>query len=67
MNDCFVCHKHVGNVETSGVMTYEDEYVGHIANMKHQIFLYYSNNESEKLAEGIILLMEQMFGGENVN
>ena len=32
MNDCFICNKHAGNIETSGVMIYEDEYVyvGHI-------------------------------------
>lgn len=29
--------------------------------------LYYSNNELEKLAEGMNLLMEQVFGGEMVN
>lgn len=32
MNDCFICNKHTGNIETSGVTIYEDEYVyvGHI-------------------------------------
>ena len=32
MNDCFICNKHTGNIETAGVMIYEDEYVyvGHI-------------------------------------
>ncbi|MFJ7662402.1 HIT family protein [Lysinibacillus sp. NPDC097162] len=32
MNDCFICNKHAGNIQTSGVMIYEDEYVfvGHI-------------------------------------
>lgn len=32
MNDCFICKKHAGTIETSGVMIYEDEYVyvGHI-------------------------------------
>ena len=32
MNDCFICDKHAGNIETAGVMIYEDEYVyvGHI-------------------------------------
>ncbi|WP_096154280.1 MULTISPECIES: HIT family protein [Bacillus] len=32
MNDCFICKKHAGNIETSGVTIYEDEYVyvGHI-------------------------------------
>lgn len=32
MNDCFICNKHAGNIETSGIMIYEDEYVyvGHI-------------------------------------
>ncbi|WP_421385324.1 HIT family protein [Bacillus salacetis] len=29
---CFICHKHAGKIETSGVMIYEDDhvYVGHI-------------------------------------
>ena len=29
---CYICHKHAGNIETSGVSIYEDEhvYVGHI-------------------------------------
>lgn len=29
---CFICYKHVGNIKTSGVMIYEDDYVyvGHI-------------------------------------
>jgi histidine triad (HIT) family protein len=32
VNDCFICNKHTGNIQTSGVMIYEDEYVyvGHI-------------------------------------
>ncbi|GGP09626.1 HIT family protein [Oceanobacillus neutriphilus] len=32
MKDCFICNKHAGNIETSGVMIYENEYVyvGHI-------------------------------------
>lgn len=32
MNDCFICNKHAGNIQTSGEMIYEDEYVfvGHI-------------------------------------
>lgn len=32
MKDCFICNKHTGNIETAGVMIYEDEYVyvGHI-------------------------------------
>ena len=32
MNDCFICNKHAGNINTAGVMIYEDEYVfvGHI-------------------------------------
>ncbi|MFJ7731994.1 HIT family protein [Lysinibacillus sp. NPDC097231] len=34
MDDCFICNKHAGNIQTSGVMIYEDEYVyvGHIDN-----------------------------------
>jgi histidine triad (HIT) family protein len=30
--NCFICNKHAGNIKTSGVMIYEDEfvYVGHI-------------------------------------
>lgn len=34
MNDCFICNKHAGNIETAGVMIYEDDYiyVGHIDN-----------------------------------
>ena len=30
--NCFICEKHAGNIETAGVMIYEDEfvYVGHI-------------------------------------
>jgi len=29
---CFICNKHAGNIKTSGIMIYEDEYVyvGHI-------------------------------------
>jgi len=32
MEECFICNKHKGNIQTSGVMIYEDEYiyVGHI-------------------------------------
>ncbi|WP_108669943.1 HIT family protein [Peribacillus acanthi] len=32
MGDCFICNKHAGNIQTAGVMIYEDEfvYVGHI-------------------------------------
>lgn len=32
MNDCFICKKHAGNIETSGMTIYEDDYlyVGHI-------------------------------------
>ncbi|WP_261133946.1 HIT family protein [Bacillus sp. Marseille-Q3570] len=32
MGDCFICNKHAGTIQTSGVMIYEDEYVyvGHI-------------------------------------
>lgn len=32
MKDCFICDKHAGIIETSGVVIYEDEYVyvGHI-------------------------------------
>lgn len=32
MNNCFICDKHAGNIETSGEMIYEDDYiyVGHI-------------------------------------
>lgn len=32
MNDCFICNKHAGNIETAGGMIFEDEhvYVGHI-------------------------------------
>lgn len=32
MQDCFICNKHEGKINTSGVMIYEDEYVyvGHI-------------------------------------
>ncbi|WP_079508855.1 HIT family protein [Mesobacillus jeotgali] len=32
MNDCFICSKHTGNIETSGIKIYEDDfvYVGHI-------------------------------------
>ncbi|MBD8068749.1 HIT family protein [Bacillus sp. PS06] len=32
MNDCFICKKHSGAIQTSGVTIYEDEYVyvGHI-------------------------------------
>ncbi|MBT2679322.1 HIT family protein [Bacillus sp. ISL-35] len=32
MRDCFICNKHRGNIQTSGISIYEDElvYVGHI-------------------------------------
>lgn len=32
MNDCFICKKHAGNVKTSGLTIFENEYVyvGHI-------------------------------------
>ncbi|WP_078382148.1 HIT family protein [Sutcliffiella halmapala] len=32
MEDCFICNKHAGTIQTSGVTIYEDEYVyiGHI-------------------------------------
>ncbi|GIO27176.1 HIT family protein [Ornithinibacillus bavariensis] len=32
MEDCFICNKHAGNIQTSGAVIYEDEYVyvGHI-------------------------------------
>ncbi|WP_078596430.1 HIT family protein [Evansella clarkii] len=32
MNDCFICNKHSGNIQTSGIKIYEDVYVyvGHI-------------------------------------
>ncbi|MBO1003562.1 HIT family protein [Pseudogracilibacillus auburnensis] len=32
MNDYFICNKHAGNIQTSGIMIYENEYVyvGHI-------------------------------------
>lgn len=32
MNDCFICNKHAGAIQTSGMAIYEDEfvYVGHI-------------------------------------
>ena len=32
MNDCFICNKHAGIIQTSGIGIYEDEYVyvGHI-------------------------------------
>lgn len=32
MNDCFICKKHAGHIQTSGIPIYEDEYVyvGHI-------------------------------------
>ena len=32
MNNCFICDKHAGNIQTAGVTIYEDEYVfvGHI-------------------------------------
>ncbi|CAM3811996.1 HIT family protein [Mesobacillus thioparans] len=32
MGDCFICNKHSGNIQTSGISIYEDEfvYVGHI-------------------------------------
>jgi histidine triad (HIT) family protein len=32
VNDCFICNKHSGAIQTSGVRIYEDEfvYVGHI-------------------------------------
>lgn len=32
VNDCFICNKHSGKIQFSGVMIYEDEfvYVGHI-------------------------------------
>ena len=32
MDDCFICDKHAGNIETAGRVIYEDEYVyvGHI-------------------------------------
>ena len=32
MINCFICHKHAGNIQTAGAMIYEDEYVfvGHI-------------------------------------
>ncbi|WNF24853.1 HIT family protein [Mesobacillus jeotgali] len=32
MNDCFICNKHSGTIETSGVKIFEDDfvYVGHI-------------------------------------
>lgn len=32
VENCFICNKHAGNIETSGVTIYEDEfvYVGHI-------------------------------------
>jgi histidine triad (HIT) family protein len=32
MQDCFICNKHAGTIETSGVTIYEDNlvYVGHI-------------------------------------
>lgn len=32
MNDCFICNKHAGKIETAGLVIYEDDYVyvGHI-------------------------------------
>ncbi|NKE04041.1 HIT domain-containing protein [Mesobacillus selenatarsenatis] len=32
MNDCFICNKHSGKIQTSGVKIYEDNfvYVGHV-------------------------------------
>ncbi len=32
MNDCFICNKHAGKIETAGTVIYEDDYVyvGHI-------------------------------------
>ncbi|WP_221563184.1 HIT family protein [Alkalihalobacillus sp. TS-13] len=32
MGDCFICNKHAGSIQSSGVMIYEDDYVyvGHI-------------------------------------
>ncbi|MCH1625749.1 HIT family protein [Ferdinandcohnia quinoae] len=34
MNDCFICNKHAGTIQTAGITIYEDEYVyvGHIDN-----------------------------------
>ncbi|WP_367614625.1 hypothetical protein [Shouchella miscanthi] len=32
MEECFICKKHVGNIQTSGMKIFEDDfvYVGHI-------------------------------------
>jgi histidine triad (HIT) family protein len=39
--NCFICHKHDGTIETSGVMIYEDDYVyvGHIDRKGRQNYL----------------------------
>ncbi|MBY6036605.1 HIT family protein [Fictibacillus nanhaiensis] len=41
MEDCFICNKHKGNLETSGVMIFEDDfvYVGHIDNGEKPSYL----------------------------
>ena len=41
MNDCFICNKHAGHIETSGAIIYEDEYVyvGHIDRNGHLNYL----------------------------
>ncbi|WP_226087682.1 HIT family protein [Mesobacillus sp. S13] len=41
MNDCFICKKHAGMIQTSGMTIYEDEfvYVGHIDRNGNPIYL----------------------------
>ncbi|GIN70850.1 HIT family protein [Bacillus sp. J14TS2] len=41
MKECFICNKHDGNIETSGVMIYENEYVyvGHIDRNENSNYL----------------------------